>query len=242
MKIYKQKTTDEYQKLNEFDTEFKNLTKKFNEAKDNVKFLTILERQFKGIASGDFQSIEEIIPSLFIALNSGVTAPYYKKGDNFTELLMTIADEIGDKVEAKIRIDKLLQPRGELNEYDKQLKEAMQDIKHGYQIMDSWIVNFTAGRKKADEESTNERWDIVPKLITERIEHMKVVSDNLLRICEILQNFLQFLGNSLRSVTGDTAGIDELRKEVLGLVGPLVTFNYNVTHFLYNKLFNNHYL
>ena len=54
--------------LNDFETEMNRLTKDYNEAKDNVKFLSTLERQFKNINSGTLSQIEEALPSLMNGL------------------------------------------------------------------------------------------------------------------------------------------------------------------------------
>lgn len=53
----------------EFEKQMMDLTKLYGEAKDNVKFLTTLERQFKNLASTEgLTIIEETLPSLMNGL------------------------------------------------------------------------------------------------------------------------------------------------------------------------------
>ena len=55
--------------LAEFEKQMMDLTKLYGEAKDNVKFLTTLERQFKNLASTEgLTIIEETLPSLMNGL------------------------------------------------------------------------------------------------------------------------------------------------------------------------------
>jgi len=55
--------------VNEFEHQMKELTRVYGEAKDNVKFLTTLERQFKNLATTDgLTTIEETLPSLMNGL------------------------------------------------------------------------------------------------------------------------------------------------------------------------------
>jgi dynein heavy chain, axonemal len=51
-----------------FEDEFMELQKMHSEAKDNVKFLTTLERHFKNLEQNPMQSIVEILPSLLSAI------------------------------------------------------------------------------------------------------------------------------------------------------------------------------
>jgi dynein heavy chain len=66
MKVNAQKNDGySHQSYNDQYTEFQ---KQHAQAKDFVKFLTTLERQFKNIASGSLAVIEETLPSLLNGL------------------------------------------------------------------------------------------------------------------------------------------------------------------------------
>jgi dynein heavy chain len=59
--------TDGYS-LENFNTQYSKFQKDYAQAKDFVKFLSTLERQFKNIANGDLTVIEETLPSLLTGL------------------------------------------------------------------------------------------------------------------------------------------------------------------------------
>jgi dynein heavy chain, axonemal len=60
----------------------KDLNKKYNEAKDNVKFLTTLERQFKNLANEGLNGVEETLPSLMNGLRIvWIISRHYKTDD-----------------------------------------------------------------------------------------------------------------------------------------------------------------
>lgn len=79
----------------------KELTKAQAEAKDNVKFLTTLERQFKNLDSEQLAGIKETLPSLMNGLKMvWIISRHYKEGDKMQNLLTLISEEIADKVES----------------------------------------------------------------------------------------------------------------------------------------------
>jgi len=103
----------------------KDLTKINSEAKDNVKFLNTLERQFKNLTSDDLSQIEQTIPSLLNGLRLVfIISRHYKSDEKMSNLLGTIADEICAKVESMINLKKLFQPK-EDQVYEVQLEESL---------------------------------------------------------------------------------------------------------------------
>ncbi len=62
-----QRNNDAYS-LDKFNQQWKDFSNKHAQAKDYVKFLTTLERQFKNITRGDLPTIEETLPSLLNGL------------------------------------------------------------------------------------------------------------------------------------------------------------------------------
>lgn len=68
--------------LMDFEGSIKNLTKMYNEAKDNVKFLTTLERQFKALGTNTLVGVEETLPSLMNGLKTVWIISKHYKQDN----------------------------------------------------------------------------------------------------------------------------------------------------------------
>jgi dynein heavy chain len=197
----------------EFTHHMKELTKAYGEAKDNVKFLTTLERQFKNLDQEGLVGIEETLPSLMNGLKMvWIISRHYKEGDKMINLLTLISDEIADKVETSIKITKLFRLIDDLP-YESQLEASKQLIVQGQRILTSWRNLYRQTRLQIEEDGL-ERWDFQVKAITERIENMIQILEQLQTVAEILKKFLVFLGPNLKAVTGDSEGIDNLVLEV----------------------------
>ena len=210
----------------EFDNQMKDLTKQYGEAKDNVKFLTTLERQFKNLDQEGLAGIEETLPSLMNGLKMvWIISRHYKEGDKMPNLLSLISDEIADKVEGQIKISKLFHLDDELP-FEMQLENSKNLIAQGQRILSTWR-NLYKQTKTQIEDDGLERWDFQVRPITDRIDNMIGILDGLLQVSEILKKFLVFLGPNLKAVTGNSEGIDNLVQEVKQLVVPIETSPYN---------------
>ena len=93
-----------------------------------------------------------------------------------------------------------------------------------------------------DEEQL-ERWEFHPKPLAERCKYMVSILRDLLHITESMKKFLVFLGPNLKSVTGNSEGIDKLTLEVKDLVVSFVEAKENffdkANQSLWSQLFNN---
>jgi len=184
------------------------LTKLNGEAKDNVKFLNTLERQFKNLTSNDLNQIEQTIPSLLNGLRLVfIISRHYKSDEKMSNLLGTIADEICAKVESLISLEKLFKPREGVI-YEDQLEESLQLINDGKKVLETWIDLFTQTRQTLEQEG-GERWDFDQKPIKRKAEHMIDILRNFHQIGERLKKFLVLLGPNFKAVTGNSANIDE---------------------------------
>lgn len=83
--------------------------------------------------------------------------------------------------------------------------------------MESWDNEFEKTKISMDEEQL-ERWEFHPKPLQYRCKHMVEILGDLLQVAESMKKFLIFLGPNLKSVTGNSEGIDKLTVEVRGLV------------------------
>jgi dynein heavy chain len=91
---------------NNFDDSRADLNKHYIEAKDNVRFLSTLERHFKNITHGaTFQVVIETIPSMMNALRMvWIISRHYNKDDRMVPLMKRIANELRDRVAKVINI------------------------------------------------------------------------------------------------------------------------------------------
>lgn len=75
------------------------------EARDNLKFLTTLERHFKNITSGPLPAILDTLPPTMNALRMvWIISRYYSDDMRMGALFKRIGQEIGDRVEAAIDV------------------------------------------------------------------------------------------------------------------------------------------
>ena len=127
--------------VDDFIKNMKNLNKNTAEAKENVKFLTTLERQFKNLASEEgFSVIQETIPSLMNGLKMiWIISRNYKNIDKMQDLISLITDEIADKVQNSIRIPEIFNLT---EKAEAQLTYARDLIIQGKKIIESWDAEF----------------------------------------------------------------------------------------------------
>jgi len=86
--------------LEDFNQKYSKFIKDQAQARDFVKFLTTLNRQFSNIQKGDLQLIEETLPSLLTGLKLIWTISRHinTQESKFEEILTSISNEICDKV------------------------------------------------------------------------------------------------------------------------------------------------
>jgi dynein heavy chain, axonemal len=94
-----------------FDNQRLDLAKYFNEAKDNVRFLSTLERHFKNICYGSsFHVVAETLPSMFNALRMiWIISRHYNKDERMVPLMERIAHELSERVAKVINIRTILE-------------------------------------------------------------------------------------------------------------------------------------
>jgi dynein heavy chain len=206
----------------DFNDAMKNLNAEAAIAKDNSKFLNTLERQFKILQSGDLTNIEQCLSSLLNGLRLVfVISRHFKSEDKMGRLLIIIANEIINRVKAKVNIEKLLRPDPGEN-YERKLGESALSIEKGMSVLKAWIREYTETKEGLEREGGGEGWGYSPIDIKNKPQNM---CDILLRFKNVtlqLQKLLNLLGPKLKSVTGNTSGIDRLVKQAMDLVLPFI--------------------
>ena len=86
------------------------MTKYYVEAKDNVRFLSTLERHFKNLSQGNsFQIVLDTIPSLMTALHMvWIISRHYNKDERMVPLMEKIAWEVAERVARVINVRRIL--------------------------------------------------------------------------------------------------------------------------------------
>ena len=95
--------------INPFENQRRDLMRLYTEAKDNVKFLSTLERHFKNLTTtADLNTAAEIIPSVMNALRMvWIISRHYNTDQRMVPLMERVAWLIADKVARRVDIHKL---------------------------------------------------------------------------------------------------------------------------------------
>lgn len=193
-----------------FQAEMTKLNKMHAVAKDNVKFLNTLERQFKILQGDDLSEIKETLPSMMNGLRLVWTISRHYKQDEMLSLMAAIANEIMFKVESKVQVNRIFTLTPD---------EAIQLIVSGIDVLDKWSETYNKTRKEVDKNEA--RWPYDQKRLFEGTRQMTKVLGNLKEAAVCLKEFYNFLGDDLKKVTGDTEGIKEVIELVDNVSKPL---------------------
>lgn len=137
--------------LDHYNNEYQKFQKEYAQAKDFVKFLSTLERQFKNLRQ-DMNTIEETLPSLLTGLKLIWTiSRHINQNDSKMEsIIEAISTEICDKVKSQIDITKIFKMKPD---------ESISIIQKGKSVLLKWKNEFYATKREIENESTIKRWD-----------------------------------------------------------------------------------
>eukprot|EP00762_Andalucia_godoyi_P000035 ANDGO_02235.mRNA.1 Dynein-1-alpha heavy chain len=203
-----------------FKDQYAELNKLYMEAKDNVKFLTTLERHFKNLSVGNLGTINETIPSMMNALRMvWIISRHYNTDERMVPLMERIAWEISEKVATAIDFRTILR---------KQFSIAKKRVEEGQAVLEKWKETYMAVRAKIENSGSHGRWEFDRKRLFERTSYMSDRCGDLLEIVEVLQHFRNILNNDLKSVTGESSAIDGVIMKVDGLIAPFESISFDV--------------
>jgi len=131
--------------LDSYNTAYNNFQKQHAQAKDFVKFLNTLYRQFKNIHMGELQTIEETLPSLLTGLKLIWTISRHinQNESKMEDILEAISNEICDKVKAQIDVTKIFKKKPEV---------AIKIIKQGMSVLEKWKKEYDATKRDIEQQ------------------------------------------------------------------------------------------
>lgn len=196
----------QFPQLNTFHYHFNELTKLYLEAKDNVKFLTTLERNFKHISESSFQTISESLPSMMNGLRMvWVISRHYNTDERMAPLMEMIAETFVRRIRDEVKLTDLL---------NMPFIKAFNLLSETREVLIQWSENYFKMRKRIEESGSDHRWEFDRKILFGKTDYMSKICDDLLEIINSIEHFKVFLGPELKSVTGDSAGIDLILRRV----------------------------
>eukprot|EP00798_Chlamydomonas_sp_ICE-L_P031817 gene31817-7021_t len=195
--------SDDRNLLTGFKSQMAELTKLAAEARDNVKFLTTLERHFKNISSGPLHGILDTLPPMMNALRMvWIISRHYSDDQRMGSLFQRIAREIGDRVEVAI------------------------DMRNIFRNSPQEAVDLV--REKIEMSGRDARWEFPKQLLFARTNYMADICNDIIEMVEIVDDFFKFLGPELKAVTGDTQGIDRVVQRVKAMYEPVEAVMFNI--------------
>ncbi|MEW5308429.1 MAG: hypothetical protein WDW38_000392 [Sanguina aurantia] len=206
-----------------FKSQLAELTKLAVEARDNVKFLTTLERHFKNITSGPLNGILDTLPPMMNALRMvWIISRHYSDDQRMGSLFQRIAREIGDRVEGAIDLRHIFRMPP---------ADAVLLIKASKSVLEHWVLTYMKVREQIEVSGRDARWEFPKQLLFARTNYMADICTDLIEMVEIVDDFFKFLGPELKAVTGDTAGIDRVVHRVVAMYEPIETVSFNLFDF-----------
>lgn len=215
--------------LENYNTQYQQFQKLYAQAKDFVKFLSTLERQFKNLR-GELGVIEETLPSLLTGLKLIWTISRHinQNEQKMEDILDSISNEICDKVKSQIDITKIFRRKPE---------EAIPIIQKSKTVLKKWKKEFDDTKRAIEDEQTVRRWDFPSyKDIFTPPQYMITVLSDLEQACIITQEFYAILGPDLKAVTGSSEQIDLETEKVKDQVRKLEAFPRDVFSDKYSQM------
>ena len=209
------------------------LNKFYAEAKDNVKFLSTLERHFKHLVIGSLSSVEDSLMSLMNAIRMvWIISRHYNRDERMVPLMSRIAWEISNKVSNIVNIHTILREPS---------NETKTKILHAKSLLESWSSIYFKVRDRIEQSGRDQRWEFDRRKLFEHTNYMSLRCADLHEIAEVMDQFYSIFGPELKAVTGDPQAIDEVIKRVEALIIPFETipfdiFDKNAGLFSFNKI------
>ena len=205
------------------------LTKSYTEAKDNVKFLSTLERHFKNIVTGSLVSVLDSLPSLMNAIRMvWIISRHYNRDERMVPLMARIAWEISNKVSNIVDVKKIL--RDDPADAKKVIVSARTLLEGWSKVRLIYIIfkTYFVVRERIELSGRDQRWEFDRKKLFEQTNYMALRCTDLYEIAEVMEQFYSIFGPELKSVTGDPQQIDEVIKRVDALIIPFEQLTYDV--------------
>ena len=202
-----------------FNKHLAELLKLYTEAKDNVKFLSTLERHFKSLATGSLSTLQDTIVTMLNSLRMvWVVSRHYNKDSRMFPLLTLIAREIADRVAKEVSVRTVFRMPPQ---------QAMALIRSAREVLNTWHTEYSKTRQRI-EESGSARWEFNRSKLFDLTDYMSSVCGHLLEVAETLDQFNKLLSPQLKAITGDPHSIDDVVQRVQRLVIPLEHFPFHV--------------
>eukprot|EP01135_Chromosphaera_perkinsii_P002697 Nk52_evm65s226 gene=Nk52_evmTU65s226 len=203
-----------------FEIQFNALLKFFTEAKDNIKFLSTLERHFKNLANASFAQLLETIPLLMNALRMvWIISRHYNRDERMVPLMERIAWNLQERVASAVDIHTILR---------KPTEQAKAIALSSVSVLECWKETYFSVRERIEASGRDQRWEFDRKRLFAETDYMALICKDIHEIIQVMEEFRNIFGAELRAVTGDSQRIDDVLHRVEGLLVPFETATFNI--------------
>jgi dynein heavy chain len=182
--------------LETFDFNLAQLNKLRAESKDNVRFLSTLERHFKHLAQcPTFLQATEHMGALMNALRMvWVISRHFNTDERMVALMERIAWLLQHRVARQISPRNLLK---------KSLPEALELCNEGIKMLQSWEEAYIATRDTIEKHGRDARWEFDRQRLFRQTNFTVKILEDLRSIVDVTQEFHNIFGSELKRVTGN---------------------------------------
>jgi len=205
---------EDSQFLQAYETHINDLKNLYTEAKDNVKFLTTLERHFKNLSMGSISLISETLPPTMSALRMvWIISRNFNSDDRMGPLMEMIAWEICQVVNHMIKLPDILNMPPD---------DAVDLLETAMGALSKWKDTYEDTRSKIEETGRERRWDFHYVFnLFHNSNYMTERCADLLDVVKKKAYFDKAVGSDLRSVSGEGQGMQDILKRVDMLTQPI---------------------
>ena len=162
---------------NNLENKRKELSNLNAEAKDNVRFLTTLERHFKNITHGaTFQVVVDTLPSMMNALRMVWIISRHYKDTRMEALMVRIAWELSERCARVITVRTLFKDGPE--EVKKKTAEAKA-------MLDTWQTAYFQVREKIEKSGRDPRMEFNKNLLFDKTNYMASICQDLYNVAQV---------------------------------------------------------
>ncbi|CAF0756790.1 unnamed protein product [Adineta steineri] len=183
------------------------LSKYYFESKDNVKFLSTLERHFKNVTHGaSFRVVSETIPKMMSALRMvWIISRHYNRDERMVPLMERIANQLSERVARLINVRTL---------FSYQPNEIIEKCTEAKIMLERWKQSYYEVRAEIEQSGRDSRWEFDNKRLFRLTDHMARTCDDFIAIAKELDEFYGIFTPELKSVTGKPQKINEILDRV----------------------------
>jgi len=192
------------------------------EAKDNVKFLSTLERHFRVVHHGSFGQVKEALPSMLNAIRMvWIVSRNFNTDEKLVPLMERVAGEMARRVTASVKVGTIL----DLGE-----GVAAAQIEAAAALLVEWENAYNVVRERINgATSSGQPWEFDRRRLFGKSRYMATVCGDLEEVVATVEQFLRFLSPEVKAIVGKRAEeVDDMLGAVAELKEPFSELTFDI--------------